>query len=646
MVGSAFTLLLSFCVMVVGASLGRRAMGLLALGVGLDPIECIAFSFALGMGLIGLGVYALGLAGLLRQAWIIVFVILAGLVSAPGVVALRQDFVRAGTDLRSDWKAARVGLLLVLGLVAMIFLLSLLLALAPPWGYDGLMYHLQAPRLFLQAGRILPLPQIVQANGPLLIQMLYGIGLALGTDTFSQVLHVVFAWVLLFALLGAGRRLLGPPGGWISAGILLGIPIFPLWGTLAYVDMAQAVYEFLAVWAVLRWRDDQRRPWLVLSALMAGLALGTKLMALFMLPAVCLWLVMLARKRGWRHAIGLGTAYGLMACLVAAPWYLFNLVSLGDPFFPFLRGGYEWPAARVSLHLEYLRSFGTGRSLLDFILLPWNLYFRHEAYAALMASIEYPSFLFPLALLLPFVSLSPGARPLAGLAVLRLAAWYLGSQQTRFLLPLYPVGCLMVAAVMLGVESRLHLRLAFPRWTGAITAGLVVTTLVYLSISTFEARPYAVLLGRESKENYLLRKVYDYRALSFIRSQLPREARVLQLWDGQGYYCDDRCIPDAGQVQAVYLHQLGPTVEAMEAQLHSRGITHVLVDLEGLNFLLGHDPKGTHAAAARFYLREFLPQCGKQIYEDPLVHIYRLTCSSQASAGFLNSPPFLGAPSR
>jgi hypothetical protein len=333
-----------------------------------------------------------------------------------------------------------------------------------------------------------------------------------------------------------------------------------------------------------------------------------------------------------------------MAGLVAAPWYLYNLVSLGDPVYPFLRGGFEWPAARVALHLEYLRSFGTGRGLLDFILVPWNLYFRHEAFAALMASIEYPSFLFPLALLLPLVSLSPGARPLAGFAVLRLAAWYLGSQQTRFLLPLYPVVCLMVAAVMLGVESRLHFRLAFPRWTGAITAGLVVTTLVYVTIFTVEARPYAVLLGRESRESYLLRKVYDYRAQSFIRSQLPKEARVLQLWDGQGYYCDDRCLPDAGQVQAVYLHQLGPTVEAMEARLQSRGITHLLVDLEGLNFLLGHDPKGTHAAAARFYLREFLPLCGKQIYEDPLVHIYQVTCPS--STGNMKSSTILGAPSR
>src|SRR3990172_7153158 len=198
-------------------------------------------------------------------------------------------------------------------------------------------------------------------------------------------------------------------------------------------------YEFLAVWAILRWRGDPQRGWLILSAVMAGLALGTKLMALLVVPALGLWLIVLARRRGWLSALGNGLAYGLLIGVVAAPWYLFNLASLGDPFFPFLRGGAEWPAARVALHLDYLGSFGTGRGPFDFLLLPWNLYFRHEAFAAFMASIEYPSFLFPLILLAPVVAVSPGVRPLASFSLLRLALWYLGSQQTRFPLPLYPV---------------------------------------------------------------------------------------------------------------------------------------------------------------------------------------------------------------
>jgi hypothetical protein len=297
-----------------------------------------------------------------------------------------------------------------------------------------------------------------------------------------------------------------------------------------------------------------------------------------------------------------------------------------------LRGGAEWPAARVALHLDYLRSFGTGRSLFDFLFLPWNLYFRHEAFAAFMASIEYPSFVFPLILLAPVVAVSPGVRPLAGFSLLRLALWYLGSQQTRFLLPLYPVWCLMAAAVVLTLESRLRLRLAYPRVTAAITAGLVATSLVYTVIYTVDKRPQAVVLGLESRESFLRREVYDYGALAFIQSDLPAQARVLQLWDGQGYYCGDRCLSDAGQVQAAYLFQEAPSVEAMEALLASRGVTHLLLDLEGLNFLLLHDPRGSHAAAAEFFVNEFFPRCGETVYQDPLVRVYRLACTGDARA--------------
>jgi hypothetical protein len=338
----------------------------------------------------------------------------------------------------------------------------------------------------------------------------------------------------------------------------------------------------------MRWRDDGDA--VVGSVRRAGrLALGTKLMALFMLPAICLWLVLLARRRGWLQALGLGLAYGLVVCMVAAPWYLFSLISLGDPLYPFLRGDAEWPLARLALHLDYLRSFGTGRSLIDFILVPWNLYFRHEAFAALMATIEYPSFLFPLALLVPVISISPQARPLAALSLLRLGTWYLGSQQTRFLLPLYPVWCLMVAAVLLGLEQRLRLRLAYPRLTAAITAGLAVTTLAYASIFALGERQLPVVTGQESRASYLTRLVYDYR--NGIHRRRSSSGRVLRWRPGLllRWEVHSRC--RAGK--APYLHGLGPGIEEMRQVLVAR-VPRTSCRPGGLNFLLQHDPAGSH----------------------------------------------------
>ncbi len=632
LLGPAYTLLLSLLVVAIASGLGRVALTWLAPADGLDDLESLVFSFALGMGLVGVAAYALGLVGWFRPGWIAALLISVATAAAPGMIQNYANVHKASRILLGDWQRARVGGLLVLGLVGAIALLTLLIALSPPWAYDGLMYHLQAPRIFLQDGRITPLPSILQANGPLLGQMVYAIGLALGSDSFSQVIHLTYCLALLLAVLAAGRRLLGPPGGWVAAGVLLGIPILPLWGTLPYVDMIHAVYEFLAVWGLLRWHNDPRQRWLVLSASMAGLALGTKMMALFLLPPLCLWLALLARKQGWLRALRTALLYGLGVCLVATPWYLFNLVALGDPVYPFLRGGAEWPLARVLLHLDYLRSFGTGRSLFDFVLLPWNLYARHGSFAALMTTIEYPSFLFPLALLLPVASLSPTVRPLAGLSVLRLAAWYLGSQQTRLLLPLYPVWALMAAAVLMEIERRLRLRLVYPGLTAALTAGLVVTTLAYAAIYIVAERPDRVVFGSESKDDYLTRTVYDYGAVDYIVSNLPPQARILHLWDGQSYYCDARCLPDAGQVQAAYLVQQSGTVEGLRSRLEARGVSHLLLDLEGLNFLLLHDPRGSHRTAATFLLNEFLPACGQAVYQDALVHVYRLTCPAQAEA--------------
>jgi len=176
--------------------------------------------------------------------------------------------------------------------------------------------------------------------------------------------------------------------------------------------------------------------------------------------------------------------------------------------------------------------------------------------------------------------------------------------------------------------------------TAAIVGGMVVTTLVYVSLFTWRTGAAKVVFGGETRADFLARSVYDYGAMRFIQTRLPLEARVLHLWDGQGYYCDERCVADAGQVQWVFVYQSGRTVDGVVAELSARGITHFLLDLEGLNFMLRHDPRGTHLGAARFFLDQFQPACAESIFEEPLVRLYRFTCSAAEAA----SPSLEGAP--
>jgi hypothetical protein len=247
--------------------------------------------------------------------------------------------------------------------------------------------------------------------------------------------------------------------------------------------------------------------------------------------------------------------------------------------------------------MAYLGSFGTGRSLADYLLLPWNVYAQHVRFGTFMTTIELPSLIFPLAVLFPFFSPSPYLRPLTWLGLGLFVVWAAGSQQIRFLLPIFPVAAVLTAGVLIrwwrGLEARVGLRILVP----ALLIGGIASTLAYQVIFLGNTRPLAVVIGRESKDSFLERAVYDYRALRYVSTAIPPGSKVAMLWDGQGYYCDPRCWPDADQSRWVQLVQAeGDEQSALDA-LADEGFDYVLVDYEGASFLMAHDPTGHHARA-------------------------------------------------
>jgi hypothetical protein len=275
--------------------------------------------------------------------------------------------------------------------------------------------------------------------------------------------------------------------------------------------------------------------------------------------------------------------------------------------------------------MAYLQSFGTGRSLADYLLLPISLLTRRAAFGTFMSRIDIPSPLFYLALSFPFLRRDHPFRPVGWILLLRFALWAAGTQQTRFLLPLYPVLTLLSAGV-------LEAWIAHPggrRWrhvaiTG-IVAGMVAVTVAYQMIYLASTRPVRVVVGGETKDAFLERSVYDYAAHRYIRENLGASELVLMAWDGQGYRCDERCLPDAEQSQWTQLVAAAGTPQAVTEALRARGVTHLLIDLEGMSFMLQHDPTGLHAAAAHF-MQEYAPACLEGLVDTEKVRLVRLTC--------------------
>jgi hypothetical protein len=607
-------------------SLGAWALDLVVRRTRPEGIDRLVFASGLGFGALGAGMFVLGMLGGFGPGWI------ALALSATGYFAFgaRADpigqFRAHARGLPDAWRAASIGARSLLVAAGAIGLLSSLQALAPTWDYDGLMYHLQAPRLFLEAGRLTPLPEIWQANGPLTIEMLYGVALGLQSEPTARLIHLILAGLLVLAAYALARSEVGETGGVLAAAVLLGIPIFPIWGTLAYADMGWALFEFLMVFAVVRWSSLDEPGWLVLGGLFAGLAASTKYLGLAGLLSGVALVALGGGTAGARSLPRSLARFTLPALAVCAPWYLRNAILLGDPVYPFLSGGGEtWGEGRLSLLLTYLHSFGAGTSPVDFLLLPVRLYTDHGLFGTFMSSIEFPSFFFPLALLLLVTRPGRSLRLIGAFVLLRFGAWALGSQQTRFLLPVFPALSVLTASAMLWLGSRPRLR-PYARVAGmGIVGGMLAVTLAYQFIYLGSTRPAAVVFGLESRRAFLSRAVYDFEAARYVVEQLPAEARVLMLWDGQGYYCDERCLPDTAQSRAPFLMQR--TSAASRPGIDDPQITHVLIDLEGASFMVQHDPTGQHQASLE-YIQQALDRCGEIVMSTEKTLLYAWQCDS------------------
>jgi hypothetical protein len=140
------------------------------------------------------------------------------------------------------------------------------------------------------------------------------------------------------------------------------------------------------------------------------------------------------------------------------------------------------------------------------------------------------------------------------------------------------------------------------------------------------ARPLAVVFGVEAKRAFLERRVSDFAAIQYVMQELTADAKVLMMWDGQGYYCDERCLPDTDQSQWVRLAASRPVPRVLAAELRQAGISHLLFSHDSDVFVEAHDPRGLHRSARDYFLDEFAPACTRVVRGGGWVDLYELTC--------------------
>lgn len=570
-------------------------------------------------------IFILGLIGLFNWKAILCCLAIAGFWGSSDWLKALEHFPKTILLWIKSWKDQTVSIKGFGFIIAVLFALTLIQALSPPWDYDGLAYHLQGPKLFLEQGRITPLWENWETFYPSTIEMLFSIGLSFGSEAYPKLINLAYAVLLTVATYSLGRKIANKTAGILSTLILVSIPIFPIWASTANVDLAWALFELLNINGLLIWKETRQDRWLVLAGLMAGLAAGTKYLAWGGIVVSIFWILLTGWNQGITKIFRRGFIYGVTLLLACFPWYLKNWFWAGNPIYPFFFTTTYWPAERINLWLKYVQSFGSGRRFIDYLLLPITIYSQYFKFGTFMGSIEIPSFVFPVILFYPWVKKISHTNGLLLFVILRFVAWAFGSQQTRFLVCVFPLLSILSAYIILQFINWLGVR-KWLRIAGAsLLLGIILSGVVFSIIYLVTVNPVSVSIGMESKDAFLKRNLEDYHAQIYIQNQLPESSRVLMLWDGRGYYCDHRCIPDVDHLQWTWLILTTKGADEVTTALHKQDITHLFLSLEDANFILSHDPTQYNMEAMKFF-NKYIQQCGNQIYQDPWVRIYQLTC--------------------
>ncbi|MBX3728204.1 MAG: hypothetical protein KF858_03385 [Candidatus Sumerlaeia bacterium] len=522
------------------------------LGRGLDilperaGVARLAVMTALGQVAMALVIFAVGVARLLPWGLLVVVV---------GLVGLRgEGSVWKGVALGRRRLPAGAAALLVLA--ALSIGLAFLLSFAPMDESDGVRYHVFGPQEYLKAGGIVGLPHHAFTNLPFQVEMLFLAALAFANERATQPMHwsslplaLAFLWLLaerVMRVLRARRESVGNAeawGFWPVAGAVAGAlaPVTLVVAAWPFVDVATLAFGVASIWALCpgSLRSFDKR--LLLSGLLAGAAIGTKLTAVAGAGFTGLVVLGLLASRPRKFVRLLLFVVPLM--VVPAPWFAKNVVLHGNPVYPAawgFFGGPEWTDEADALYKRKAAMKGREKTLANLPLSPldatlfWGDYEKHNPGPAMLA-------LLPATL----VGLGIGLARRRRSAVMALLAlhliggwgfWFFTYQSVRFLMFHLAVTAVVgVCALGWLTRARPRLRLA--------AGGLVILLTIagaawhaYYSLATNYKRPLHGALGIVSGQQYLSTNLNFYDAVEWLNLNVQPGESVLYIGEHRGTY--------------------------------------------------------------------------------------------------------------
>lgn len=588
LVGEHLAVLASVLLILIAAMTAGRALLALLEVDGLRVGERRLFSAVLGGGALSYAALLLAAVGWLNTtvAWVVV-----GALAVAGIFqALRAASTRGSR--RDARERARLSILdrVASGALSLHAGVTLLGALAPLIFYDSLAYHFVAPHLSVLNGHLLPMRENLLAQMPAAAGFLYTLAVLLKNEIAAKVLCWLCGVGVAAAIVLFARRMSWAGVGLWGALIFLTLFHVSQASTAGGIDLVLTLFSVCSVYAFLIWMEAEGQgaprksavPLLVLSAVFSGLAMATKYTGVFV-PAALIATLFISR---WRSAADGGRClrsslwFVLIAGLVFSPWLVKNAVLLGNPIAPLLPGVFsEADATQVQRTQAFTEVAAQHdlHSLTDYVTLPWNITMGSVGSSFVFS----PLFLLLCPLLFLFRTFPRSLRRAALVTTLFALGWILTTTAVRYLLPVLPWACLLLA------HWAHHARVGMPLRI-AVKSVVLATCLAGILVSwvfTFGQGGWRVVLEAQDKQDYLSQSHDGYTNPAYglyrwIDAELPVTARVLLVGETRGFYLNRDFVAssvfDKNPLLDWAERSAGPG--DLAATLWEQGITHVLLN--------------------------------------------------------------------
>jgi 4-amino-4-deoxy-L-arabinose transferase-like glycosyltransferase len=536
--------------------------------------EELAFSIGLGLGIMALGMMALGFAHLFYSE------VFYGLL-ALGALAGRKELVGLAGRIQGrlrfsslDWRSLYFWLI-ALTCIGLAF--HLIRALMPANGaVDPLAYHLALPKLYLIRHHLSFERTLTGALYPDNVGMLYLLAIGLRDAALAQVVHWFMGVMTVFAIWCFCRGYFNARVGVWAAAIYAFTPVFVFFAPLAYVDVGVALFQFLGLWALVKWLRGGERNALLLTAVFMGLAMGAKHTGIIL--AVVVALVVTGRElfkgEGLRSTVKLVALYSAIAVGLAAPWYARALWEAGNPVWPVaneLFGGLAYKGTySVSTAVASTVSFSDRAK--DMVY--WGFASLWEWAWNEQLGWQRATGIYYVALLPGLVAYWRLTRvrwlALAALVYYLLAVYYIDGN------PRYNLALFALLSVLAGFVAEKLSQHSF-RPLAWVFNGFFVATIVgniaWGYLMSYQAINY--VFAHQSSEQFLLKNEGNYQAFRFVDQHLPPKSMVLLQGIVKGYYCQRPYMWDH-PYQMLLQYRDYKTPEELMARLHQLGITHIV----------------------------------------------------------------------